>query len=249
MTDVPTTAVILAGGLGTRLRDVVSKVPKPMAAVKGRPFLEHLIRYWEKQGIKRFILSVGYKGEIIKEYFGNSFGNISIEYVEEPVPLGTGGALVKCCKEKRLAHPFFLLNGDTFFKVDALSICSLAKDKDASWVFSLFQSNDFLRYSTVELRPDHSIDLSPSISATRTSSSAQQALSNGGVYWINPESIQELTRDWNGQNISLESQVFDYLSASKERVFGIFFNRFFVDIGVPVDYLKAQSCEEFAEQK
>ena len=89
-----TTAVILAGGLGTRLRSAVPDLPKPMAPVAGRPFLEHLLDYWIAQGINRFVLSVGYRHESIVDHFGVAYKSAELLYAIEETPLGTGGALL-----------------------------------------------------------------------------------------------------------------------------------------------------------
>jgi D-glycero-alpha-D-manno-heptose 1-phosphate guanylyltransferase len=86
-------ALILAGGLGTRLQDVVNDVPKSMAPLQGRPFLEYLMDYWLTQGITRFVLSVGYLGHIITSHFGDCYKMARIEYVMEDSPLSTGGAV------------------------------------------------------------------------------------------------------------------------------------------------------------
>ena len=88
-------AIILAGGFGTRLQSVVKDLPKPMADISGKPFLEYLLREVSRQGIEKVILSVGYKWEAIKNYLGDSFQNISIQYSIEDQPLGTGGAILK----------------------------------------------------------------------------------------------------------------------------------------------------------
>ena len=112
------TAIILAGGLGTRLKSVVSDVPKPMAPIQSTPFLEIVINYWINQGIKRIILSVGYMSDIIINHFGKSFKDISIEYVDEVSPLGTGGALKNVLNKLIINDPFLVINGDTFFEVD-----------------------------------------------------------------------------------------------------------------------------------
>ena len=87
-------AIILAGGLGTRLRPAVPNLPKPMAPVNGRPFLEHQIDYWIRQGVRRFVLSVGYMHEAIEGYFGASYRGAEIAYAVERSPLGTGGGLL-----------------------------------------------------------------------------------------------------------------------------------------------------------
>ena len=86
-----TTAIILAGGLGTRLRETVPNLPKPMVPIHNRPFLEHQMDYWIEQGITQFILSVGYLKDIIINHFGNSYKGVSIDYAIDTSPLGTGG--------------------------------------------------------------------------------------------------------------------------------------------------------------
>ena len=109
------TAIILAGGLGTRLREAVPNLPKPMVPIHNRPFLEHQMDYWIEQGITRFILSVGYLKDIIISHFGNSYKSVSIDYAIETSPLGTGGALLLAAKN--LNETFLVLNGDTFIEV------------------------------------------------------------------------------------------------------------------------------------
>ena len=110
-------AVILAGGFGTRLQSVVADVPKPMAPVNGKPFLQYILDYCIKQGIERVVLSTGYKHEVIFSFFGTQYNTITIQYAHEQEPLGTGGgiqfALQKCIDENVV-----VLNGDTFFDVD-----------------------------------------------------------------------------------------------------------------------------------
>lgn len=107
------TAVILAGGRGTRLAGVVQDVPKPMADVHGRPFLAYQIRHLQRQGIQRVVLSVGYKADVIEAYFkdGSDLG-LEILYAREDAPLGTGGALRNCLPY--LEGPTIVLNGDTY---------------------------------------------------------------------------------------------------------------------------------------
>ena len=111
-------AIILAGGLGRRLRAAVPDVPKPMAPINDHPFLEYLIDYWISQGVDRFVLSVGYKHEIIKRHFGTRYKGIDVDYAVEDQPLGTGGGLLLALKRLRRTGPSLIMNGDTFFKVD-----------------------------------------------------------------------------------------------------------------------------------
>ena len=138
------TAIILAGGKGTRLKKIVSDVPKPMAPINNRPFLEYLMDYWINQGISKFILSVGYLNEVITNHFGNSYGSAQIEYVFESSPLGTGGGLLLASKD--LNESFLLLNGDTFFEVKLSDFYSFHKKHNSEWTMSLFRSFDIERY-------------------------------------------------------------------------------------------------------
>src|SRR5215471_11172514 len=101
-----TLAVILAGGLGTRLRGTVPDVPKPMAPIRGRPFLEYQLDYWIGKGINRFVLSVGYRHEVIIDHFGASYRGAELSYAIEHTPLGTGGALLLAVEESAITTPF-----------------------------------------------------------------------------------------------------------------------------------------------
>ena len=106
-------AIVLAGGFGTRLKEVVSDIPKPMAPVNGKPFLEYLLKGSEKKGIGHIILAVVYKEEIIKEYFKNKYENIDITYLEELIPLGTGGVIKKALKLAK-EEDVFIVNRRNF---------------------------------------------------------------------------------------------------------------------------------------
>jgi NDP-sugar pyrophosphorylase family protein len=110
-------AIILAGGLGRRLLDVVSVVPKPMAPINGKPFLYHLFHWLKKYPVEKLVLSVGYMSDSIIEYFGNSFLSIPIEYAKEEKPLGTGGAILYAFK-KTSGDNTLIINGDTYFPID-----------------------------------------------------------------------------------------------------------------------------------
>ena len=110
-------AVILAGGYGTRLREVVADVPKPMAPIRGRPFLELQLRMLERRGFGHVVLAVGYLGHVIVSHFGDRFGGMSLSYTIEDSPLGTGGAIqtaLRSCRHDRA----FVLNGDTYLEFD-----------------------------------------------------------------------------------------------------------------------------------
>jgi len=116
-------AVILAGGLGTRMRPVTETIPKPMISVAGKPFLQHQLELLRACGIDRSLLLVAYLGEQIEEYFGNGAKlQLNISYSFEPTPLGTGGALRNAVD--LLQNAFVLLNGDTYLAIDYSALLS-----------------------------------------------------------------------------------------------------------------------------
>src|ERR1700730_16877403 len=122
-------AIILAGGKGTRLRAEVPDLPKPLAPVGGRPFLEHQMAYWISQGVNRFILSVGYKAEMIIGSVGAQFCDAEVVYAIEDQPLGTGGALLHAKQQLKLNEPFLVVNGDTFFYMPLLCLLRFHEEK------------------------------------------------------------------------------------------------------------------------
>ena len=142
------TAVILAGGMGKRLRIAVPNLPKPMAPIKGRPFLEYLLDYWINQGVKKFILSVGYMSEVIVDHFGNNYKTAEISYSIEYQPLGTGGALF--LSTKKITEPFLVINGDTFAEVNLKNLISFHLKKNSEWTFALHRVNENNRYMVIQ---------------------------------------------------------------------------------------------------
>ena len=227
-----TSAVILAGGLGTRLRSAVPDLPKPMAPIGGRPFLEYQLDYWIAQGISRFVLSVGYRHEAIMEYFGPRYKGVELEYAIEERPLGTGGGLLLAAEKVSRGGPFLLLNGDTYFAADWKALSAYALAHDADWCFSLFRTSEKGRYMGIEVSPQGQITSLKSMSAHGS------RLANGGVYWVHPRA---LLGSWfvPGEKASLEDDIFPAALASGQRLFGIEFTGTFIDIGVPDDYHRA----------
>ena len=225
------TAVILAGGLGTRLRSIVPDLPKPMAPVNGRPFLDFLMDYWVGQGIKHFVLSVGYKHQTIVDYFGGSFNGSKIDYVIEKTPMGTGGGLLLANQRLASTMPFLLLNGDTYFAVEANKLCDFADQVDADWCFALFQTSEHGRYLGMD------VDSRGEIHSLRSSNQAGECFANGGVYRVHPRCLNALNVNVGGR-ISLEDEIFPSLISQRKKVFGLAFNSNFIDIGIPDDYRK-----------
>ncbi len=227
-----TTAVILAGGLGTRLRSAVANLPKPMAPVRGRPFLEFLMDYWIDQGVRRFILSVGYCKDAITDHFGERYRGVSIGYAVETEPLGTGGGLLRAASG--LVEPFLLLNGDTFFEVDLRQLRELHSGRNSAWTFSLFRTTEPGRYMGLELEADGRIR---SLSSPET---RLERLANGGVYFVDPMVLEKVPFA-AGRRVSLEDDILPAIVAAGGLLYGLESSGTFIDIGVPEDYFRSET--------
>lgn len=222
-------AILLAGGLGTRLRDAVPDLPKCMAPVAGKPFIYYVIAHFQKQGIENFILSLGYKHEVIEQYISTEFGNDAFTFSVENEPLGTGGAIKIACtlsSEKTV----LVLNGDTFFNIDLTKLASLHHICGADCTLSLKPMRNFQRYGVVQLKKDFSIE------SFREKKYYEEGLINGGAYALN---IQNFLQENLPQKFSFET---DYLEALylQRRMFGVIQDEYFIDIGIPEDYERAQ---------
>jgi D-glycero-alpha-D-manno-heptose 1-phosphate guanylyltransferase len=226
---IVTTAIILAGGLGTRLKKAVPNLPKPMAPILGRPFLEYQMDYWIGQGVNKFILSIGYLNQAITEHFGGEYRAASIDYLIEDKPLGTGGALLMAAQG--LNEPFLVLNGDTFFEVDLNLLNDFHKEQRSEWTLSLFRANQSGRYMGLKLADNGEI-------LALESGSSDSNLFNGGVYLINPSVFDRLDKT-SREKISLENDLLPNFITSGGLLYGIECIGKFIDIGLPKDYHRA----------
>jgi len=227
-----TSAIILAGGLGTRLRSVVPDLPKPMAPINGKPFLEYQIRYWISQDVNHFVISAGYKYQVIKDYFGAKFEGAIIDYVVEESPLGTGGGLLLASEKISHHENFLLLNGDTYFDIDLKDLTKFSQENNADWSFSLFRSSEVDRYLGMN------ISRNGEISSFHSNSNSGEKLVNGGVYLVNPSALSSIPFSLEGK-VSLEDDIFPAAMTMGQRFFGKEYQNDFIDIGVPDDYCRA----------
>lgn len=219
-------AIVLAGGLGTRLRSVVSDLPKPMAPIGDKPFLEYILKYLQKNGITRVILSVGYKWETIKEYFGDKFESIELVYSLEDEPLGTGGAIKKTMKQLKTGH-VYIINGDTFFDVD---LKSLVLEDNSKLILSLKHMINFDRYGCVE-SDDNNL-----VKAFTEKGYRESGNINGGIYLASKNIFDNFDLD---EKFSFEE--FMQVNFEELKISVKVFEKYFIDIGIPEDYQKAQS--------
>lgn len=223
-------AIILAGGLGTRLRSVIPDLPKCMASVAGKPFLHYVITHLKKEGIGNFIFSVGYKSERIiafvnKEFSGSDF---SFQFSTEEEPLGTGGA-IKLSGKKVSDHHVLVCNGDTLFKISLQQLNNFHLQHTADCTVCLKPMHHFERYGVVEVNEDHSIK------SFKEKQFYKEGLINGGVYALN---IQSFLKENLPEKFSFEK---DYLEkyVGKREMYGLIQDQYFIDIGIPEDYKRA----------
>lgn len=219
---------MLAGGLGTRLRSVVRDVPKPMAPVHGRPFLELLLEYWIAQGVRRFVLSIGYLAERVMAHFGNAWRGVEIVYAREGAPLGTGGGLLVAAAQAR-SDQILVLNGDTFFAVELAALARFHRDRRADFTLSLFRTADAQRYMGLAVGADGQV---LELAARRG------GLANGGVYVLRTAALAALAVT-AGTRISLEAEMLPMGLEAGWRIFGCESGAAFIDIGIPEDYRRA----------
>jgi len=222
-------AIILAGGLGTRLRSAVPDLPKCMAPVAGKPFLHYVISYLQKQGIEKFIFAVGYKHEFIEEFLANEFLNIHYQLSIEEEPLGTGGAIKMACK-KATEKTILVLNGDTFFKIKLNKLALFHDMCGAHCTLSLKPMKNFDRYGVVDLNQDYSIK------DFQEKKYYESGLINGGMYALHSSKFLDENLP---EKFSFEK---DYLEKfyNERRMFGVAQDEYFIDIGIPEDYERAQ---------
>jgi D-glycero-alpha-D-manno-heptose 1-phosphate guanylyltransferase len=225
---------VLAGGLGTRLREVVSDVPKPLALVNGEPFLSYVLRYWKKQGVSAFVISVGYLAEKIQGYYSNSFEGCSIRYIQEISPLGTGGAFLKMLREVMPNNSFLMVNGDTFFAVDLLSLKKCHDQNAAVLTICAFSSTETDRYACINQNAEGKIvDF-----GQKSHEGPSEIICNGGVYMFDA-SVHNYLKGFEEDSYSLESDLIKPLILKSNSVFVKVFNAPFLDIGLPHDYERA----------
>ncbi|MBS1566494.1 MAG: nucleotidyltransferase family protein [Bacteroidetes bacterium] len=232
-------AIILAGGLGTRLRSAVPDLPKCMAPVNGKPFIAWVIDYMIAQGVDKFIFSLGYKNEVIRQYLDTQYvypGHqpaVSFSYVIEQEPLGTGGAIQSACRAATEEN-VLVLNGDTMYKVIPSELDAFHKAVAATCTLALKPMENFDRYGVVTLRNDMSVE------SFREKQYYEKGLINGGVYVLHAASFLSLglPEKFSFEKDYLEKQL--EAAAGKRSIYGFVQDAYFIDIGIPADYERAQ---------
>jgi D-glycero-alpha-D-manno-heptose 1-phosphate guanylyltransferase len=222
-------AIVLAGGLGTRLASRLNGVPKPMAPVAGRPFLEFLLTQLDRAGCTRALLSVGHLHSVIESHFGNSFLGLRLDYIIEDVPLGTGGAIRKALP-RASEKSVLVLNGDTFLKADYAAMMRFHAAEAAALTIAVTHQPDVARYGGVTVKDGRIVSF-------QEKGQHAPGLINAGAY------VLDRNMQWPkalAEKFSFET---DFLVPEISRLAPAAFevNGFFLDIGVPEDLDRAQT--------
>jgi D-glycero-alpha-D-manno-heptose 1-phosphate guanylyltransferase len=232
----PLRALILAGGLGTRLRKVIGELPKPLAPIRGRPFLHYLIHHLELNGITEVVLSIGYQADRIKACCGTQLGTVQIRYVIEEEPLGTGGAILFASRSLPAA-PIFILNGDTYVDVDFKKMAHAHAQAKADMTMAVCQLEDTHRYGRVVITNNR-------IAGFTEKGLPGPGYINAGVYYFNPALLSHrgLTGKFSFENDFLEKE------RSQLNIIPFACSGYFIDIGISEDYERAQRELTYGDQ-
>ncbi|MCW5784410.1 MAG: nucleotidyltransferase family protein [Nitrospirales bacterium] len=221
-------AIILAGGRGERLQPVVPDLPKPMAPVRGRPFLEYILDRLVDAGLTEVTISVGYKAEVIEEHFGQAYRSLQIRYSRERYPLGTGGAMALALKGDE-SSPVLVLNADTLVDIDYPALMAWYAQTPTVVAIVLRHVPDVSRYGAVVLLGERVVEF-------QEKGQEGPGLVNAGVYVVGPEIFSQYG---SGEHFSFETDILQpYCRELQPRAF--ITTGYFIDIGTPSDYERAQ---------
>lgn len=224
-------ALVLAGGMGSRLVPAFSQAPKVLAPIRGRPFLAYLLDWLTLQGFREVVLCLGHRSGDVRAWVDSSALEIKVLISEEGEPLGTAGALRLACSRFVAAPTFFALNGDSFVSLDYRQMLRVHLDRSAPATLALVQVEDGGRYGTVSLDARGYVER-----FHEKSGQHHPAWINAGVYLF-ASSLMEKVPDQ--RPVSLEAEVLPALVPSG--IVGFRCDGYFIDIGVPEDFARAQS--------
>ncbi len=224
------TAVLLVGGMGTRLRSVLPAAPKPLASVGSRSFLELLVRQLRSQGIRRLVMCSGYLADQIEATFGDGRAwDVTIEYSRERQPLGTAGALKLAQRHLQEVDEFLVMNGDSFLDIDFKQLVRFHRERKGLASMAVVPVADTGRYGTVRVDPTGRV-----LGFTEKAGTSGPGLINAGVYVFNRAIFEHIPEG----PVSLEKNVFPLIL--DRGIYALEQRGMFIDIGTPEDYARAQ---------
>lgn len=228
MLDTP--AVLLVGGMGTRLRSVLPSTPKPLASVGNKSFLELLVRQLRCQGIRRLVMCTGYLADQVESEFGNGGGwEVEIKYSKEPRPLGTAGAVKLAQLYLRDVSDFLVMNGDSFLEISLRQLVRFHREHGGLVSMAVVKVKNAKRYGTVQVNADSRV-----VGFVEKAGGDRPGLINGGVYVFNRAVFEHILE----APASLEKDIFPRLLS--QGVYALEQHGMFIDIGTPEDYARAQ---------
>lgn len=227
-------AIILCGGLGTRLRPVIGEKQKAMTEVQGEPFLVNIIKYLKVFNITKVIFAIGYKGNEVKEYFGDSYYfGVEVSYAEEKEPLGTGGA-IRNCFDLIDGDSVFVLNGDTLFPIDLNMLSENYNEKKTDMTIACKEIIEKDRYGTIVFSKTDGI-IEKFLEKNNNDKKGRDVKKtggyiNGGIYLISKKLISTIEE---GKKLSLENDLIPKWLTEKKVIGGVISSASFIDIGTP----------------
>lgn len=228
--DAPT-VILLAGGFGTRIRDLYPDVPKPLIPVAGEPFLEWAFRYWEGQGFRRFVVSLGHLADIGERFCAARRGaGIEIETVVESTPLGTGGAIHFAAVCKGVSDPFVAANADSLVVADMGPALELAKEPNVDGVLLGVPVPDTTRYGSLAVEAGKLVGF--------REKQPGSGMINGGVYVLRRRMLELFPAQ---RPLSIETETFPALLAAGAHLRVVPADAPFLDIGTPESVRQAES--------
>lgn len=226
------TAVILAGGFGTRVKHLLPDIPKPMAKVLDKPFLEWIIRYLHQQNINNFLLSTGYLSTVIEDYFHpNLFNNLSIKCYEELEPLGTGGGFINAVKQDKSYTDYWLIaNGDSLIFSDLKPFFDCLNDETVEGAILGLTVEDASRYGSLKFDDDYNL-------ISFAEKKQGKGIINGGIYLLKNDVLAKFPQS---QKLSFEYDIFPYLLSQGCKIKVHITSAPFLDIGTPETLIQAE---------
>lgn len=229
--DEDTPAVLLVGGMGTRLQSVLPSTPKPLARVGNMPFLELLILQLRSQGVRRVVMCTGHLAGQIEEEFGDGRKwDVAIEYSKESRPLGTAGAVKFAEPHLEQVDDFLVMNGDSFLELDFGQFIRFHRDHGGLISVAVRRVPDAARYGTVQMDAHHRV-----VAFNEKTGAQAPGIVNGGVYMFNREVLDHIPQE----PASFENEVLPRLL--ERGVYALEQHGMFIDIGTPEDYARAQT--------
>lgn len=224
------TAVLLVGGMGTRLRSVMPSTPKPLAPVGSGSFLELLVQQLRHQGIRRLVMCTGYRSDQIENEFkqGDNWG-VEIAYSKEQVPLGTAGAVKLAQFHVRTESDFIVMNGDSFLEVDFHGLIRFHREHAGLATIAVLPVKDCARFGRVQVDADGRV-----IGFSEKSGGEEPGLVSAGIYVFSRAVFDHIPEG----PASLETDVFPRLV--NHGIYALEQTGMFIDIGTPEDYARAQ---------